>query len=300
MDYNAIRDISLRNKKRASNFQDSSASFPAVITSMGGLTYRSTLGKDFAWILLFNLSEGLHIAYDPGRVNLAGTGTPVRVMRSPDSSQIFRWQIVGLDTNYIRPGEETPVTNYEVGAHAENHQNIDEVNIGSDPVYVWQPMLRLLKTMPGSSQTVAVGSFTYTYQGTRKVFDAQALSLAAYLPDSDEWRKVLIYLNKTTNLLVVVSGTAVTYGDALTDPVMPTGVDGIESALVTVRGDGTPITVAAIEDMRDFLSGGSGGGSPTAANQVYMSDDDSNPAWMTPITSDDGWLVNSNGDLLVQ
>lgn len=254
MDYNAVRDIELRKDDRKQAIQRASKTNPAKIASMGGLTYHFKFGRDFAWVFLFNVREGLHIAYDPERINLMGEGTPVRVMRSPDSSREFRWQVVGIDDSFAQPGTETPTSNFAIGNHAENHQYIDESNIGSDVVFTFQPMLMPLKTsFIAGSLAVDVSPYEYEYQGTHKSFPGLHVFMTAYVPSTGDTRKVLIYLNLETNALEIVSGSSVTLPAVPPDPEIPATIHGQISSRVTLIGDQTNVVQSNIEDARKLF-----------------------------------------------
>lgn len=304
MDYNDIRDIALAREERELHYQDAHTVYPASITSQNGLTYRPSLGQDYAWIYLFGQVTGLATAYDKQRMNLMGVGTPVWVMRAPESSRLSAWQIVDVNDNYTVPGQETPTSNFVIGDHAANHQRITETNVGSDPLSVFQPMLMPLRTVaPGNSHFVFVYGYEYEYLGVHQTFLGQTVYLGYKVPSLPGFTlKVLLYLDLATNTIVEVDGSTVAIGSPIPDPVVPIDTDAVASARVVLEGEMISIEQTDILDARDYLGGGGTTiADPTEPGQVYMSDDDGNRAWLTPVTSpEDGWLVNDDGELLTE
>jgi len=121
---------------------------------------------------------------------------------------------------------------------------------------VYPRALAPLRTVPGSGLTVGVWAHRYFYSGVLWRFMGLAgVDLSAHQPASGLACRVLVYLEKGTNLIKTVAGSTVTDSTVITppDPVIP-AVDGILSALVRLDGDQTSFTESDIYDLRFVLN----------------------------------------------
>ena len=136
-----------------------------------------------------------------------------------------------------------------------------------DAVKVYQPAIQSLKTTGnGTDLTVTTQALIYLVDGVRKSFVGAETDLTSYVPSTaGQTRRVLLYLDKSTNTLNVSSGTAVSGAIPIPYPTAP--ADSIPSAYVKLTNAQTAVTTAThVEDARGFLTG-NGATSPFAATQ---------------------------------
>ena len=298
--YSDEREIASIRKSREASFESSRKVVPATIVSIAGSTTPDALGPNFTWVRIWGREESATPAYNP--TTLAVAGTPVLVARSPKGP--YRWTILSPDASFLIVTSSDPVSPLEMGPHAQNHQIPTEATIGADPVYVSSPMMLMLKTEgDGATLTVTTQPHIYTNNGVRQYFSGTNTDLTSDVPGAGLKRKVLLYLNKETNTLIVLAGSTLSSGSPFPAPAptVPDGISARKSALVDlVNGQTTITTSSDVEDARDFLAGGSGilpSGEEEA--QVLMSDEGLQSIWATPmISEDDGWMVGDD-DLLV-
>jgi len=272
-----------------------------IITSVGGSTTYNDLGAQWTWVQIYGTGSLVPVI---NPTSLQEAGTRVLIARDPRSPQ--NWRILSIDSSYSSATSQIPFSQFSVGVHGESHQTFDESLPGPDPVYVGLPMLMPLKTVgDGTSLVVTVNEYVYTINGAYRKSWQQDLDLTSYVPGTaNKIRKVLIYLNRDTNALSVVSGTIVD-DDGFTpvpEPPPPSGVDARESAWVTLANGQTTITTATdIKDCRDFLDNGTANSvpTPTAIGDVLMYLD-GGVQWATPLIADSGgWMTDEEGYLMV-
>jgi hypothetical protein len=237
--------------------------------------------------------------------SLKEAGTKVLFSRDPRSPS--RWRIIAIDDSYTSATAQVPFSQFSVGIHGESHQTFEESSPGPDPVSVGLPMMMMLKTEgDGTTLTVTTHQYSYTINGAYRISYTQGTDLTSYVPGTvDKIRKVLIYLDRGTNVLQVVAGTIVD-DDGFTpipEPAPPGGTDARESAWITLaNGQTTVATATHIKDARDFLDNGAAGGvpTPTEIGQVLMYLD-GGIQWATPVISEDyTWMANEAGELIVE
>lgn len=299
--YNYIRDAFWARVHNLSRLERNRRITRAIIISINGETTYSDLGVSYSWIQFYGSSATPVAAINPTSLN--AEGTPVLVARNPKKPHL--WTILGADHTRIRT--DTSISRYDVGIHGDNHSIPSEDLPGPDPSYTYQPQLMPLKTMgDGSTLTVSTHRYIYTKDGNRQEFYGADTDLTSSVPGAGLIRKVLLYLDRDTNILEQVDGTAVT-DDGITpvpEPTPPAGVDDArESAWIYLSNGQTQVTTAThIEDGRDFLDNGVENPLPTATaqGQILMSSETLTPIWVTPLISeDDGWMANDDGDLLI-
>lgn len=251
---------------------------------------------------VFGRPESLTPMLNPTALKEDGT----RVLVARDPRPPHRWRILSVDDSYSSDTSQIPFSQFQVGIHGANHQVFDEASPGPDPTYVGLPMMMLLKTTgDGATLTVTTHQYSYTMNGAYRISYTQPTDLTSYVPGTaSKIRKVLVYLDRDTNLLQIVSG-AIVDDDGITpipEPAPPTGVDARESAWVTLANAQSTITTATdIKDARDFLDNGSASGipAPTEIGQVLMYLD-GGVQWATPLIADSGgWMTDEDGYLMV-
>jgi len=300
--YSDTREIHKLRANRETAFEQNRIIVPGVIVSIGGSTTFDALGPNFTWTRIWGAEESAVPAYNT--TTLTAAGTPVLVARNPKGP--YRWTIISPNDSYLVVTSSNQISQYAVGIHGPNHQIPTEATIGSDPVYVTNPMLLMLKTEgDGATLTVTTQPYIYVKNGVRRYFSGANTDLTSYVPGAGLKRKVLLYLNKDTNVLVVLSGTTIASGSPLPAPapVTPSGITARESALVALTNGQTTITTATdIEDCRDFLDGFDDDmalSTPTAEGQVLVANDALLPEWVTPVIDENGYWMTGDDDQLV-
>lgn len=292
---NSRRQIQIATRDYGRHFLADHFQYPATIVEVNGSTSPSNQ-PNMVWIRQFGQNGSQYYVLNDTTLNVAGT--PVWVGRDPKPP--FREKILGVYVGGISSGDTTIINNYNIGPHATTHQVPSDSSVGSDPVYIFQAALMPLKCVANGDLTVTIHPLTYNDGTTKKYFGGQIRDLSGNVPAFGYTRKVLIYLDPSSNTIKLENGTdALLLGGIVTNPDML----GIPSALVQLSFGQTAITT--IEDVRSFLhvtttGGSSGPYTATAVGQVLYSIDGTSFQACTPITSlDDGWLVNGDGTLLV-
>ena len=300
--YSDEREIASIRKSREASFESSRKVVPATIVSINSETTYSALGPNFTWVRIWGREESATPAYNP--TTLAAAGTPVLVARSPKGP--YRWTIISPDASFLTVTSSDPVSPFEMGPHAQNHQIPTEATAGSDPVYVSNPMMVMLKSEgDGSTLTVTTQPYIYIKDGVRQFFIGANTDLTSYVPGAGLKRKVLLYLNKNTGVLSVESGSTISSGSPLPapSPMVPTGTTARESALIALTNGQTSVTtVTDIVDARDFLDGADANtalDTPTAEGQVLVTDETLRAIWVTPVIDEnDHWMAGDNDQLV--
>lgn len=300
--YSDEREISRIRQNRETAFERNRKVVPGTIVSIGGSTTYDALGPNFTWVRIWGREESATPAYNTTTISEAGT--PVLVARDPKGP--YRWTIISPDDSYLIVTSSDQISKFEIGLHGPNHQIPTEATAGPDPVYVSNPMMMMLKTEgDGSTLTVTTQPYIYVKNGVRRYFNGANTDLTSYVPGAGLKRKVLLYLNKDTNVLTVLSGSTISSGSPLPapSPVAPTGTTARESALVALTNGQTVVTTATdIEDCRDFLDGLDDDmalGVPAAEGQVLVADEALLPIWVTPIIDENGYWMSGDDDQLV-
>jgi len=300
--YSDDRDINRARKNYERDFERSRKVIPAVIVSIASSTTPDNLGPNFTWVKVWGRDESAIPAFNP--TTLKEAGTPVLIARYPRGP--YRWEILSPNHNYLIETESIELSRITIGPHGENHQVPTDAAPGPDPAYTFQAALMPLKTV-GDGATLTVKTYFYIYMkgGARKFFAGLDTDLTSSVPGAGLKRKVLLYLDKDSNLLVVLEGATIASGSPLPapEPAAPSGVTVRESAFVDLVNGQTSISTATdINDCRDFLDGDDEDttlDTPTAEGQVLMSDENLQPIWATPVISeDDAWMVGDD-DMLV-
>lgn len=206
----------------------------------------------FAHVLIYGVDEGGHATARIGHSQIAAD-MPVLIARDPEHPN--EWQILGTYLDEIVPSAAITITRYRVENHGENHQWQTEATIGPDPVKIWQPALQPLKTTgDGLTLTITIQPLIYVVSGTRREFLGTTVDLTSSVPGVGLTRRVLIYLDETTNLINVLQGTTVATGPTpVPYPAIPNNAKA--SAYVTLVNGQTAVTTAThITDARDFLN----------------------------------------------
>ena len=217
---------------------------------------------NMTWVDMYNRSNGRLAVLNDTTIKTAGT--PVQLGPAPKPPFLA---VVGTYNDSLHPTDSTTkLGQFNAPPHAQNHQYTDETNKGADAVLVYQPALQQLKLTSSTGLVCRVEPLIYLIDGTRKVFPGATVDLTSYVPSSSgQTRRVLVYLDKDTNNLAIVEGTAVSGAIPIPYPTAPT--NAIPSGYVKLTNGQTSIVTAThIEDARGFLTG-NGSQSPYKATQ---------------------------------
>lgn len=301
MNYLIERLLNRIKREQATEFEIRQRIYWGEIVSFRGSTTYGELGEQWTWVKIFGRQESLTPMLNPTALREAGT----RVLVARDPRPPHSWRILGIDTSYSSVTSQTPFSQFNVGIHGGSHQVFDESSLGPDPVYVGQPMLMPLKvTGDGVTLTVTVNEHVYTINGAYRKSYQQGLDLTSYVPGTaNKIRRVLIYLDRSTNSLQIVAGTIVD-DDGFTpvpEPPPPTGADAREAAWVLLaNGQSTVSTATHVKDCRDFLDNGAATGipTPTTVGDVLMYLD-GGVQWVTPLIDDEGGWMTDDDSLMI-
>jgi len=297
-EYNLNRDIKILQASKRRTLEPVHTPVPAAVFEVNGS--KDVAGKDgYVWVHEFGLNQS------PAQA-LAGSlsvqaGDWVWVLKDP--KEPAHWKIVGYFTGNLDPGVYSQVIRHLVGEHAENHQYPSETDPGNDPVLVYQPALQMLKTIgDGTTLTASVQNLIYHVNKVRRFFSGSTVDLTANVPAAGFTRKVLVYLDITTNTIKTVNGGLVATGGAIPAPYPELPANAKPSAYVELSSGQTSITTATdIEDSRDLLNIESQRppiAMPTAESQILMSN--ASLAWIAvfPVVGEDGNIVTSEGKII--
>ena len=301
--YNNLRDIWKQRLLVYSQLEMFTNVSPGEIKAdENGSTTFNEQGLSFTWVKLRGNDASRVAALNMTSITI--DGTPVLVARDPKHP--YLWQILGPDPAYIRADMALSISQYGTSIHGSNHQTADEADPGPDPVYVFQPMLYLLKTVgDGATLTVSTHPYDYNKGDISRYFAGADTDLTSSVPGAGLVRKVLLYLDRDTNVLETVEGTTVLDNGVIPIPLPlpPAGVTATKSAWVTLANGQTTITTATdVDDARDFLNTGQDDAlpAPTGPAQVLMTDNGSLPFWATPVIDEvEGtWMAGDDNELV--
>jgi hypothetical protein len=298
--YNYTRNIFWARVRHVLRLERNRNITRAVIIAVFGSTTFDNMGVSFTWIQFHGSSATPVAAVNPTTLNVEGT--PVLAARNPKKPHV--WTILGADHSRVRGA--TYLSRYEQGIHGDNHSIPDENAPGPDPAYMYQPNIMMLKTVgDGATLTVSTHHYIYTKNGQRRLFYGADTDLTSSVPGAGLIRKVLLYLDRDTNILEQIDGTTVA-DDGMTpvpEPAPPVGIDARESAWIYLSNGQTFVATAThVEDARDFLDNASASSLPAATEygQVLMSNEALAPFWATPLIADSGgWMTDEDGHLMI-
>jgi len=258
------RDLQVSKQRYFRQFEVKRDIARARVIEVDG-SVESEFKPGYAHVLIYGVQEGGHTTAKMGHSQVVAD-MPVLVARDPVNP--YEWQILGAFLDEVVPSASITITRYRVENHAENHQWPSEADIGPDPVKVFQPALQPLKTTgDGATLTVTIQPLVYVVGGVKRSFLGTTTDLTSSVPAAGLTRRVLIYLDETTNLITVLEGTTVASGGALPVPYPVIPDNARASAFVQLTNGQTAITTGThVEDTRDFLvpSSGSSGSLPSA------------------------------------
>jgi len=173
---------------------------------------------NMTWVDMYNRSNGRLAVINETTIKTAGT--PVQLGPAPKPPYLT---IKGTYNDSLHPTDSTTnLGQFNVAPHAPNHQYPSETERGADATLIYQPALQPLKLTNSTGLVCRVESLIYLIDGTRKFFPGATIDLTSYVPStSGQTRRVLVYLDKETNNLAIVEGTAVSGAIPIPYPLAP-------------------------------------------------------------------------------
>ena len=283
----SLADVKRQKAQYEAQFEPNHDTPWGVIVEVDGSTSPPNR-PNMAWVDMYNRSSGrLAVLND---TTLKAAGTPVQLGPAPKPPYLT---IVGTYNDSLHPTDSnTNLGQFNTPPHSPNHQYPSETDRGSDSVLVYQPAIQPLKLTAVSGLICRIESLIYQVDGTRKVFPGALVDFASSVPSTTgQTRRTLVYLDKTTNNLVLADGTAVIGATPIPYPTAP-GV-AMPSGYVRLSNGQTTISTAVhIEDARSFL-GGNGAMSPyesTQDGQIIIAED-GQFAVRLPLTDPYGFIL---------
>lgn len=253
---NDFRDVQIVEAKREAKREPRHREVWGTIASVDGST--SPPGRpNYVYFREMDRPESMRVVYNTSTSKREGT--IVRVEIDPKKPDIGR--VVGIFHNIALPNEAVELSPFEIPPHRNTHQYVEESDKGDDTVLVYQPALQPLKTTgDGSTLTVTTQPLIYTVDGSRKVYEGISTDLTSYVPSTaSRTVRVLLYLDKSTNILEVLEGTEVIDNGAIPVPYPTIPRNSVPSVFVQLSTSQTAITTAShIDDARDWLNGSGG------------------------------------------
>ena len=289
-------DIKKVVEKRDKRFDPNRNIVPAIVVAVNGETSPANR-PNMTWVDEYGVGSNYCLAWNT--TGITDAGVPVLVAKSPKPP--FERTILDVNLAMLNQGNQgnTNVSLLKLPRHAPSHQ-WPEGNPGRDVVRLYQPAMMQLRTYPTTGLFVAVYRLIYRLGNTTEEFLGQLVDLTASVPGAGLIRRVLLYLDKSTGTILTIDGTPVLDNGIIPVPSPDIPDDAIPSADVLLVGAQTTIVEADIVDRREYLERGESDlPTPTEIGQVLFSVTPSQFTVELPLTGPYGWLVNSDGILLV-
>ncbi len=297
-----FRDVIRSVDKRGERFDPFRSITPAIIKEVDGAVFPPNQPTK-VWVSEFGSDSSRVLAWNPNGIKVAET--PVLVGRSPRPP--FERVVLGINlAAMFQSPDDTQITLIDTGPHGQNHQIPSEDNPGLDPVYIFIYAMMPLKTISaGVDLTVSVQPYIYRVGPSVFTFPGQEIDLTTYLPASGNIKIVLLYLDEETNSIAVAEGAEVLDNGVIEVPYPDVPDEGRPSSFIALVGGQTIILQTSVEEARDLFPKGSQSieltfPQPAEDGQVLYGEADGTWGWRTPITSEDGWLVDGDGILIVE
>jgi hypothetical protein len=267
----SIADIKRQKAQNDAQFEPNHETPWGVIVEVDGSTSPPNR-PNMTWVDMYN--RGLSRLAAINETTDKTAGTPVQLGPAPKPPYL---KVVSTFDDSLNPTDSTTnLGQFNTSPHGPNHQWPTEATRGSDAAKIYQPAIQMLKlTGNGTNLTVSVQPLIYWVNGTRKTFPGANLDLASYVPGTaGQTKRTLVYLDKDTNNLAVVEGTAVSGAIPIPFPDAP--ANAIPSDFVRLTNGQTAVTTTThVDEGRGLMGGGNGDTSPfeaTADGQIIISE----------------------------
>lgn len=284
-----LQDIRRQKARNDAQFEPNHDTPWGVIVEVNGSTSPPNRAN-MTWVDMWNRSNGRLAVINETTIKTAGT--PVQLGPAPKPPYLA---VVGTYNESLSPTDTTTnLGQFNTPPHAANHQYPTEATKGADAALIYQPAIQMLKlTGNGTDLTVSIQPLIYWVDGTRKTFPGADLDVTSYVPGTaGQTKRILVYLDKDTNNLAVVEGTAVSGAIPVPWPDAPD--NAIPSDFVRLTNGQTAVTTTShVDEGRGLLGGGNGALSPfraTADGQIIIAENGAF-AVRTP-------LVDAYGDII--
>lgn len=288
-----LRDVQVQQSRKDRRFEEKRNVIRATIKEVVG-EVRPSNRPDLTWIAEFGMPGSRALVLNDTTLDVP----ELEVLVGPDPRPPFR-RVIGPYNGGSYDSSGDPTGPLAVPNHAPNHQMPSEDNIGLDPVKVYQPAIQPLKTTgDGFTLTVSTQAYKYTYNRQRRLFPGAQTDISGYVPASGAVN-ILIYLNKQTNLLEVITGTNVPDLPSIPTPfpALPLGDHRASAWVRLAYGQTSVTTYPDIDDAREILGGGEVSElQATQVGQILISLDGSTfEARLPLLSSNGGWISNDEG-----
>ena len=247
-----IKDILLQRSRQETDQPEKRRVIKAYTIGVDSSTSPAVSGRlKYVWVRESGMNGAVHQVFNPDKIPLL-VNYPCLLTYSPRKP--FKWEVYATDWDIVYNFPGYVDQNFGIGTHASNHEWPDTTP-GTDPLNVYPRALTPLRTYAGTGLSVNVWAHRYWYESAIREFTGTAnYSLAAYQPVSGQAVRILIYLNRTTNVVQSTVGTAIGDTPVLTPPNPTIPNDAILSAFVRLDGDQTEFVEADIVDLRMHIS----------------------------------------------
>ena len=205
----------------------------------------------YFWVKEYGLDGGYNQAFNTGVQDRVGM--PVLIGIEPQTP--FRRVIISVDWGAIPlvlPDGSDPAGVFDLPPHAASHEWSD-ADPGTDIVSVYQRAIVPLRAQCNSGMSIDVAPGIYFHDGDLEKFNGQTVNVISHVPSTSGYHKrVLLYLNPSTNSVQVLNQTEVDDGDEAVYDDPPTGT--LPIAWVYLQYGDTALTDSDITDARSFLN----------------------------------------------
>lgn len=247
-----VKEILLEQVRGGDKYDEKRKVIKAYTIGVDSDTSPAVAGREkFIWVRESVMNGAVHQVFNPDAIPLM-TNFPCLITYSPRKP--YRWEIYSVDWDGVYNFPSYTNQPFSYGTHAPNHEWPDGAP-STDPMSVYPRAFAPLRTYAGTGLAVNVWAHRYWYESAIREFAGTANhSLAAFQPASGLAVRILVYLNRITNVVQSVAGSAIGDSPVVTPPNPTIPNDAILSAFVRLDGDQTGFTESDIVDLRMHIS----------------------------------------------
>ena len=247
-----IKEILLEHVRTEDKYGERRRVIKAYTIGVDEDTSPAVSGREkFVWVRESSMNGAVHQVFNPDAIPLM-TNFPCLITYSP--RRPYRWEIYSVDWDGVYNFPSYTTQNFSYGTHAPNHEWPDGAP-GTDPLNVYPRAFAPLRTYAGTGLAVNVWTHRYWYESAIREFSGTANhSLAAFQPASGLAVRILVYLNRITNVVQSVAGSSIGDSPIVTPPNPTIPNDAILSAFVRLDGDQSEFTESDFTDLRFHIS----------------------------------------------